>query len=85
MGLQVVTVNNQDNSNGPPPPSRRTMRREIAWILALKLIALWLLWALFFSPEHRVVADRAATSRRLAVVPTCESASNKECKEKNGD
>jgi hypothetical protein len=61
------------------------MRREIAWILAFKLLALLLLWALFFSPEHRHAVDSEATSRRFAVTPTCEVVPTKECKEKNGE
>lgn len=39
------------------PPSgewRPRVRRQIAWTLLVKLLALIALWALFFSPEHRV-------------------------------
>jgi hypothetical protein len=68
-----------------PPPLRQTMRREIAWILVFKLAALWLLWAMFFSPEHRHAVDREATSRRFAVMPTCQSVPTKECKENKGE
>jgi uncharacterized membrane protein len=32
---------------------RRRLRRGIAWTIALKLVALILLWAFFFSPAHR--------------------------------
>jgi hypothetical protein len=34
--------------------------REIAWVIVLKVIALTLLYYLFFSPAHRPVADTAA-------------------------
>jgi hypothetical protein len=46
---------------------RRALRRELGWLLAAKLIALLLLWWLFFSPTHRVVVDAAATMRQLGV------------------
>jgi hypothetical protein len=35
------------------PEWRRRFGRAIAWALALKLAALAVLWALFFSPAHR--------------------------------
>jgi hypothetical protein len=49
------------------------MKRELTWILAAKLAALGLLWALFFSGAHRVAIDAPATSRQLGVVPPPES------------
>lgn len=36
-------------------------------LLALKLAALVLLWALFFSPAHRTAVDAEAAGRQLAV------------------
>jgi hypothetical protein len=72
-------------ADGPPPISCRTLQREVAWILGFKLVALLLLWALFFSPEHRRAVDNEATSRRFAVMPACEAIPNKECKENNGE
>jgi hypothetical protein len=48
---------------------RRTLRRELTWLLALKGAALVLLWWLFFSPPHRVPVDGAAARRQLAVAP----------------
>ena len=46
---------------------RRTLRREISWLLALKVAALALLWWLFFSPVHRTAVEAQAESRRLAL------------------
>lgn len=45
-------------------PSGRTMRaarlgREIACVIVLKILALTLLYYLFFSPPHRPTADTA--------------------------
>lgn len=46
---------------------RRTLRRELSWLLVLKFAALALLWWLFFSPAHRAPVDAQAESRRLGV------------------
>jgi hypothetical protein len=35
------------------------LRREIAWVIVLKVIALILLYYFFFSPSHRPDADLA--------------------------
>ncbi len=45
--------------SAPTSPSssdgwRPRVRRQIAWTLLVKLLALIALWALFFSPQHRV-------------------------------
>jgi len=41
----------------PRPPTG--LRREIAWALAAKIAALFVLWSLFFGPAHRPsVTDR---------------------------
>ena len=45
-------------------PDRR-LRREIVTILAVKAAALFLLWALFFGPDHRSVVDNSAMERAL--------------------
>jgi hypothetical protein len=45
------------------------MKRELTWILAAKLAALGLLWALFFSGAHRPPVDAPATSRQLGIEP----------------
>ena len=49
------------------PGWRRTLRRELAWLMTLKIAALALLWWLFFSPAHRSPVDGRAASRRFAV------------------
>ena len=46
---------------------RRRLRREVAALIALKLVALALLWWLFFSPAHRAVVDADAAGRRLGM------------------
>jgi len=46
---------------------RRRLSRELAGLIALKLVALALLWWLFFSPAHRTVVDADAAGRRLGV------------------
>ncbi len=46
---------------------QRAMRWRIAGLLCLKLVLLALLWALFFSPAHRIAVDSAATSDRFGV------------------
>jgi type II secretory pathway component PulM len=46
---------------------RRRLSRELAGLIALKLIALALLWWLFFSPAHRTMVDADAAGRRLGV------------------
>jgi type II secretory pathway component PulM len=49
------------------PRWRRRLRRELAALIALKLVALALLWWLFFSPAHRTVVDADAAGRRLGM------------------
>ena len=44
---------------------RRTLRRELSWLMALKVGALALLLWLFFS--HRTPVDGQAESRQLAL------------------
>ena len=46
---------------------RRRLRREMAALIALKLVAFALLWWLFFSPAHRTVVDADAAGRRLGM------------------
>jgi hypothetical protein len=43
------------------------LRRHLTLLLALKAVALALLWLLFFSPAHRTAVDGAAAGRHLAV------------------
>ena len=47
---------------------RRSLRREVSWLLVAKLGALLLLWMLFFAPAHRPSADATDVARRLSVV-----------------
>ena len=53
------------------PEWRRTLRRELSWLMALKVGALALLWWLFFS--HRTPVDGQAESRQLALTPAAAS------------
>jgi type II secretory pathway component PulM len=52
---------------------RRRLRREMAALIALKLVALALLWWLFFSPAHRTVVDADAAGRRLGMTEAAAS------------
>jgi hypothetical protein len=49
---------------------RARLRRRISWSLLLKLIALFALWALFFSPQERIHIDAVSVAGRLAAEPT---------------
>jgi hypothetical protein len=49
------------------------LRRHLTVLLAVKLAALVLLWALFFSPAHRAAADSQGTARHLAVAPEADA------------
>ena len=55
-------------------PWRRRLRRELAGLIALKLVALALLWWLFFSPAHHTVVDADAAGRRFGVAQAAPSA-----------
>ena len=46
---------------------RRTMVRDIVLVLGFKVIALVLLWCLFFSASHRPRADTPEVGRFLGV------------------
>lgn len=54
-----------------PDPSRwaARLRRHLAWIVALKLVLIALLFALFFSPQHRPDIDAEAVDRRIDSSP----------------
>ncbi len=54
-------------SAAAPAPWRGILRRHLTVLLAVKLAALALLWALFFSPAHRTAVDGQAAGRHLAV------------------
>jgi hypothetical protein len=51
---------------------RAVLRRHLTLLLAIKLAALALLWALFFSPAHRTRVDSQAAERQLAVTPPAD-------------
>jgi hypothetical protein len=46
------------------------LRRDLAWLLAVKFAALALLWLLFFSGAHQSPVDASSASRQLAVAPS---------------
>jgi len=46
---------------------RGRLRRDVAVLMMLKIAALALLWALFFSPAARVAVDGAGASRQLGL------------------
>jgi hypothetical protein len=46
---------------------RHHLRRDLAWLLAVKFAALGLLWLLFFSSAHQSPVDASSASRQLAV------------------
>jgi hypothetical protein len=50
----------------------RRAGRELIWLMAVKLAALFTLWALCFSPSHRTVADSDATGKRFALSPMAQ-------------
>jgi hypothetical protein len=49
------------------PTWRRSLRRELTGLVALKIAALALLWWLFFSPAHRITVDGKAASQRFGI------------------
>jgi hypothetical protein len=56
------------SATGEPHDWRRSLRREVSWLLVAKLGALLLLWLFFFAPAHRPSADSTDIARRLSVV-----------------
>jgi hypothetical protein len=46
---------------------RRGLRRAIVWTLGLKLLALLILWSLFFTPAHRPQVTPPSVENRLAL------------------
>lgn len=56
-------------SAAAPEPWRGILRRHLTVLLAVKLAALALLWALFFSPAHRTAVDDQTAGQHLAVAP----------------
>jgi len=60
--------NTDRDAGGFHPPWQRALRRELGWLLAVKFVALLLLWWLFFSPTHRPHVDGDVASRKFALV-----------------
>jgi hypothetical protein len=58
-----------DSRSSEQPLWRRSLQRELAALLMLKVAALALLWWLFFSPAHRITVDAEAAGRHLAATP----------------
>jgi hypothetical protein len=54
-------------SIGEGADRRRRIRREVAWLVVVKFVALTLLWFLFFSPVHRHHVDGDVASRQFGV------------------
>jgi hypothetical protein len=48
---------------------RGALRRHVTLLLAVKFVALALLWALCFSPAHRTEVDPRTAGQHLAVAP----------------
>jgi hypothetical protein len=48
---------------------RIRLGRKIAWLLAIKFVALVILWALFFSPAQRLEVSPARSAEHLALDP----------------
>jgi len=68
LGSAEGVVRSRTDTSAPAPePWRSILKRHLLLLLALKLAALTLLWALFFSPAHRTAVDPQAAGRHLAV------------------
>jgi hypothetical protein len=52
---------------------RRQLGRGIGWTLLVKLIALVILWALFFSPANRTDVTAGHVESRLVIEATPET------------
>jgi type II secretory pathway component PulM len=61
-------VRSRTHLSAPAPERwRGVSKRHLTALLAIKLAALVLLWALFFSPAHRVAVEAEAVGRQLAL------------------
>lgn len=60
-------VNDPDRDRNPARPGgwASRLRRHLAWVIALKIALIALLFALFFSPDHRPQIDPSGVSDRL--------------------
>ncbi len=68
MSLRGLTAHNRQGvALTEKLMTARAPWRELAWWMAMKLLALFLLWLLFFSPPHRSTVDSEATGNRFAL------------------
>jgi hypothetical protein len=65
--LKGIRLHTTSGAREPGMDHRRSLRRDLAWLLALKFAALALLWLMFFSAAHQPAMDASAASRQLAV------------------
>jgi len=65
--VDLMAVMQQDQTLQQDQHWRSRLRRDIGWLLLLKLGILTLLWALFFSGPHRCRVDGPATAARMAL------------------
>jgi hypothetical protein len=63
-GIRIQSIS---DAGKPLADHRRNLRRDLAWLLAVKFAALGLLWVLFFSAPHQPAVDASAASRQLAI------------------
>jgi hypothetical protein len=68
--LKDIRIHASSAPGEPPAPRGRDLRRDVAWLLAVKFAALGLLWFIFFSPAHQPAVDASVASQRLAVAAT---------------
>jgi hypothetical protein len=60
--------------NAPRHHSPARPSRDVAVVVAAKILALALLYALFFGPTQRIAVDAASMEARLADVPGTDAA-----------
>jgi hypothetical protein len=63
-GIRIQTLS---DGHQPAADVHGRLRRDLAWLLAMKFAALGLLWLLFFSTAHQTAVDASAASRQIAV------------------
>lgn len=51
----------------PNTPRSRSLRREIIWVLAFKMVALTILYFAFFGPTHRIHPTPAQVAAVLSI------------------
>jgi hypothetical protein len=68
--LKSIPIQTTAETGARGAAARRALRRELVWLLLVKLLALALLWALFFATPHRPTVDASGTGRQLALGAT---------------